>query len=145
MPKFGRSSKEKLATCHDDLQLIMQEAVSVSDVDFGISEGFRTIELQQKYFNEGRSKIDGVNKKGKHNYSPSLASDIYAYVDGKANYEEEHLSYLAGLIHGVSEMLLKQGKISHRVRWGGNWDMDGTIILDQTFQDRPHFELVNKS
>jgi peptidoglycan L-alanyl-D-glutamate endopeptidase CwlK len=144
MYTFGRTSIEKLNTCHDDLKLIMNEAVSVSDVDFGISEGHRSIELQQKYFNEGKSQIDGVNKKGKHNYTPALAADIFPYVDNKANYDNEHLSYLAGLIHGVSEMLLKQGRISHRVRWGGNWDMDGTILLDQTFQDRPHFELVNK-
>ena len=79
----------------------------------------------------------------KHNYSPSLAVDIYPYFNNGANWDNEHLSYLSGIIHAVSEMLLIEGKISHRIRWGGNFDMDGEI-LEQSFDDRPHFELVNK-
>jgi len=141
--KFGNSSKQRLSTCHTDLQLIMNTAIGISDIDFGIAEGHRSIEDQQKYFREGKSKIDGINKKGKHNYSPSLAADIYAYVNGKASWSNEDLNYLAGLIHAVAEMLFSQGKVSHKIRWGGNWDMDGEILIDQSFDDRPHFELVN--
>lgn len=143
MYKFGNTSIMRLMSCHRDLQIIMQESINISDIDFGIAEGHRSTEKQQQYFHEGKSKIDGIRRKGKHNYSPSLAVDIYPYIDGRANWDNEHLSYLAGLIHGVSEMLLKQGEISHKIRWGGNWDMDGAILLDQSFDDRPHFELVN--
>ena len=120
----------------------MNEAIKITNVDFGIAEGYRSIEKQQQYFKEGKSKIDGVNKKGKHNYSPSLAVDIYPYFENGAKWDNEHLSYLSGIIHAVSEMLLTDGKISHKVRWGGNWDMDGVILIDQSFDDRPHFELV---
>ena len=142
MYKFGNTSKSKLSTCHKDIQLIMNEAIKITNVDFGIAEGYRSIEKQQQYFKEGKSKIDGVNKKGKHNYSPSLAVDIYPYFENGAKWDNEHLSYLSGIIHAVSEMLLADGKISHKVRWGGNWDMDGVILIDQSFDDRPHFELV---
>lgn len=142
--KFSRTSLKRLETCHEDLEKILKVAVSVSDIDFGIAEGHRTIEKQQEYFNEGKSKIDGINKKGKHNYSPSLAADIYPYFDNGAKWDNEHLSYLAGLIHGVSEMLYEDGAINHKIRWGGNWDMDGIILLDQSFDDRPHFELVKQ-
>ena len=142
MYKLSKKSTEKLNTCHEDLQLIIKEAISVSDIDFGISEGYRDIQTQYKYFKEGKSQIDGFKKKGKHNYFPSLAVDIYLWINGKAEWDEETLSYVSGLIHGVSEMLLKNGKISHRVRWGGNWDMDGEILTDQSFDDRPHFELI---
>ena len=142
MYKFGNRSKSKLSTCHKDIQLIMNEAIKITNVDFGIAEGYRSIEKQQQYFKEGKSKIDGVNKKGKHNYSPSLAVDIYPYFENGAKWDNEHLSYLSGIIHAVSEMLLTDGKISHKVRWGGNWDMDGVILIDQSFDDRPHFELV---
>lgn len=141
--KFGNTSRQRLSTCHADLQLIMNTAISISNLDFGIAEGHRSIEDQQKYFREGKSKIDGINKKGKHNYSPSLAADIYAYVYGKASWNNEDLNYLAGIIHAVAEMLFSQGKVSHKIRWGGNWDMDGEILIDQSFDDRPHFELVN--
>lgn len=142
MNKFSKTSVRRLSTCHDDLQLIMKTAISISDVDFGISEGYRDLVLQNKYFKEGKSQIDGYIKKGKHNFFPSLAVDIYLWINSKAQWDEEALSYVAGLIYGISGMLLKQGKISHRIRWGGNWDMDGEILKDQSFDDRPHFELI---
>lgn len=143
MYEFGETSKQKLATCHQDLQMIMGLAIMVSKVDFGIAEGYRSLEKQMQYFREGKSKIDGVKVKGKHNSMPSLAVDIYPFVNGKALWEDEHLSYLAGVIESVAQTLLRDGDIHHRIRWGGNWDMDGELLIDQSFDDRPHFELVN--
>ena len=78
MFKFSKRSIDKLNTCHKDLQLIMNTVISVSNIDFGISEGHRSIELQNKYFKEGKSQIDGITKKGKHNYDPSLAVDMFS-------------------------------------------------------------------
>jgi peptidoglycan L-alanyl-D-glutamate endopeptidase CwlK len=138
---FSKRSESNLKTCHKDLQKIASEAIRVSRIDFGISEGYRSVEKQQEYFNQGKSKVDGIKIKGKHNYNPSMAFDIYAYVGGKAVWETKHLCYLGGMIVGIAEMLLAKGEITHKLRWGGNWDMDGEIISDQTFQDLPHFEL----
>lgn len=139
---FGHTSTLQKATCHQDLQLIVDTSIQITVVDFGISEGHRSKTLQLEYFQKGLSDKDGITDPSKHNYMPSLALDFYAFVNGKASYDPEHLSYLAGLFHGVAEMLLAQGKISHRLRWGGNWDQDGEILLDQEFDDRPHIELV---
>lgn len=140
---FGNRSKSRLATCHKDLQLIAEEALKVSEVDFGVSEGHRSLEKQMEYYNSGKSKVDGVKIKGKHNYQPSLAFDIYAYISGKPKlaYSQTYLAYLGGVITSVAKRLLNEGRITHRVRWGFNWDMDGEIGTDQRFQDLPHFEL----
>jgi peptidoglycan L-alanyl-D-glutamate endopeptidase CwlK len=140
--KFGSKSLENLISLHRDLQLILTEAIAISPIDFGISDGHRPVEIQQEYFNQGKSKCDGIKIKSKHNYNPSLAADFYPYVQGAASWNNETLSYLAGLITGVAEMLYKQGRITHKVRWGGNWDMDGEMITDQSFDDRPHVELI---
>ncbi len=141
--QFGKRSKEKLAQCHSDLQLIATESLKVSSMDFGVSEGHRTIEKQQEYFNSGKSKVDGIKIKGKHNYQPSLAIDIYAYIPGKPKlaFNTSNLAYLGGVLTATAKRLLNEGKISHRLRWGFNWDMDGEIGTDQRFQDMPHFEL----
>jgi len=139
---FSNTSKKRLATCHKDLQLIMNTAIKYSDIDFGIAEGHRSVEKQHQYFLEGKSKIDGIKRKGKHNYTPSLAADIYLWINNKASWDKETLSYVQGFIMGISEMLLAQNKITHRLRWGGNFDMDGEI-LEQSFDDRPHVELIN--
>lgn len=144
--KFGKNSKEKLETCHEDLQKIMNLAISRSKVDFGISEGHRSIERQQELFKKGLTKIDGVTKKGKHNYNPSLAADIFGYhpdaaIRRKIMYDQNTLSYVAGVVDACALELLAKGETSHVIRWGGNWDSDGVIAIDQSFFDFPHFEL----
>ena len=94
--KFSKTSLDRLATCHEDLQLIAKEAIKVSQVDFGIACGHRTKEDQLKAFRGGFSKIDGITRKGKHNYSPSLAFDVYAWI-GKASWDVAHLTYIGGV------------------------------------------------
>lgn len=141
--RFGKSSTQRLATCHPDLQKILLAAIDVSPVDFGIAEGHRSLEKQLSYYNSGKSKIDGYKRKGKHNFSPSLAADVYPYVNGKAAWNVETLSFVVGVISGVANALLDAGEIEYAIRWGGNWDRDGEILFDQSFDDAPHIELVN--
>lgn len=136
MGTFSKTSQERLATCHPLLQQVANEAIKTCPVDFGIAEGNRTIERQQQLFKEGKSKIDGITQKGKHNYIPSEAFDIYAYVNGKISYDAATLSFIAGFI--ISTAI----KLNIKLRWGGNWDGDGEIIKDQTLIDLPHFELL---
>lgn len=142
MYSFSDTSIERLNTCHPDLIRIMNEAICASNIDFGIAEGYRSPERQHMLYKEGKSKIDGVTRLGKHNQSPSMAVDIYAFVNGSATWEEKYLCYLGGLIQGLANKLYSKGLISHRIRWGYNWDSDGVIGDDQKFQDLPHFELV---
>ena len=132
---LSKSSSANLATCDVRLQIICKRALEVSKIDFGISCGYRSPEDQLKAFQSGKSKIDGINEKSKHNYSPSLAVDIFGYVNGKADYSIPVMSYLAGVMDAVS------ADLNIPLRWGGNWDGDGIIITDQSFDDLPHFEL----
>jgi len=147
MFSYGNTSEEKLKTCHKDLQLIFRLAIKRSKVDFGISEGHRDIKLQLQYFNEGKSKVDGIKVKGKHNFLPSEAVDIYVYhpvleTRRKLAYDKSHLSYIAGVVDSCTEELFAKGEITHKIRWGANWNSDGVIDYDQNFDDFPHFELL---
>lgn len=139
--KLSNTSKRKLKTCHNDLQKIVVAAIAVSAIDFGVAEGHRSVIRQRKLYLDGKTKVDGINIKGKHNCSPSEAVDLYAFVNGKASWDREVLCYVAGVITAVAKQLKKQGEISHNIRWGGNWDGDGEILADQGFDDLPHFEL----
>lgn len=145
--KFGNNSKNNLNTCHDDLKKVLNLAISRSKIDFGISEGHRSIDRQKKLFDEGKSRIDGINRKGKHNYKPSLAADIYIYhpsleMRRKLAYDKISLSYVAGVIDSCAIELFEKGEITHEIRWGANWDNDGVIDYDQSFDDFPHIELI---
>lgn len=148
MHKFGKTSLARLNTCHEDLIKIANLAIKMSRIDFGIAEGHRSIEKQQEYYNQGKSQIDGITKKGKHNYEPSLAFDFYAYHSDYETrkaiaYDKCTLAYLAGVFITCAEILYEQEEITHKLRWGGNWDKDGVILQDQSFDDMPHVELVN--
>lgn len=149
--QYGRRSREQLATCHDDLQKIMHLALAWSIVDFGIVQGVRTVHEQLQLFLEGKSRLDPRNpdqaKKAKHLPGPdgrSIACDIVVSVPGRPDlgYDFNHLCTIAGTVNAAAEHLLDRGEITHRVRWGGNWDGDGQVITDQKFNDLVHFELV---
>lgn len=133
---------DKLKTLHKDLQIILHHADRMKLMQFGISEGHRTVERQMQLFKEGKTKIDGIKKLSKHNYNPSLAVDLFALKDGKADFNKDNIIYLAGIIVALSEMFYERGMTSYQIRWGGNWDRDGEIITDQDFDDLVHFELV---
>jgi len=141
MASFGSRSRERLNSCHVDLRLICDEAIKT--MDFSVLEGHRSYSKQREYYKAGRSKLDGVKKKSKHQKTPSEAVDIAPYpIDFKQVAKSKARFYLlAGVMLQASEKLLSEGKISHKLRWGGDWDSDKEFS-DQSFDDLPHFELI---
>lgn len=142
--KFGKRSQARLDTCHPDIQAICNEVIKV--YDFSVLEGHRTQETQARYFAEGRSKLDGVTRKSKHQSSPSMAVDIMPYKKGSnafsGNEKDDRRFYmLMGMVKAIAARLKAEGKITHDVRFGLDWDGDDTF-RDQTFDDLPHFELI---
>lgn len=113
----------------------MKESLKYSYIDFGIVEGHRSPERQMKLYQDGKTKT----LQSKHNLYPSHACDII--ISNQHAYDFSHLAYIAGVVQSTALRLKQQGKISHLVRWGGNWDNDKIIIKDQSFQDLVHFEL----
>lgn len=136
--KFGTSSVNRLITCDHKLQRICEKALSYGVMDFSVIEGHRTTARQQKLYNEGKSKIDGITKKGMHNYSPSLAVDVIPYpaeVNGVNVWDDkQRFCVLAGLMFAAA------AELGFDLRWGGDWDGDGNNA-DSNFLDLPHFEL----
>ncbi len=135
MPKFGQRSTLQLDTCHPDIKTILNEAIKI--IDFSVICGTRGKEEQTIAFKSGKSKLE--YPKSKHNESPSMAVDIVPYPVDWNNVSR--FKYLAGHIEGIAYMLLQQKKITHKVRWGGDWDQDKDMT-DQKFNDLPHFELI---
>lgn len=151
MPSFSSTSYKKLQTCHPDIITILNELIQF--YDFSVTYGIRTTEEQQQLYAQGRSKLDGVIKKSKHQGKEyngkllSMAVDILPYAKGtnifSGNPDDTYRFYfLAGMVYAISEKLLKEGKISHKIRWGGDWSMDMVYNTANEFTDLPHFELI---
>lgn len=129
MPSFGATSKANLATCHPDLQRVLNEAIKY--VDFSVTCGFRNQADQDKAFAEGKSKLKWPN--GEHNKQPSRAADV---APSPCDWNDaEAFTLLSGIIYGVACMM------GIRMRLGSDWDMD-LNIKEHSFKDRPHVELV---
>ena len=127
--KLSNKSKERLKGVDYRLIKVIDLALAISAVDFGIPEfgGFRTTEQQAHLFEMKKSKCDG--KKDKSLHQLAMAFDVYAYVDGAASWDKYHLTQVAVAI------LQAAGLLGYQLHWGGLW---------KSFVDMPHFELVEK-
>ena len=128
MAKFGKTSKKKLATCHEDLQKVFNEVIK--HVDCSVIEGYRNEERQNRLFSEKKTKVRYPN--GRHNSNPSRAVDVVPYPVDWNDRERFHL--FAGFVLGIAKSM---GIV---LRWGGDWNMNFEVD-DNNFDDFPHFEL----
>lgn len=139
MYKFSKRSQSNLIECHVDLQKIALTAIAY--IDFAVIEGYRGREAQNKAYFSGHSQL--IYPDSKHNQTPSMAFDIIPYESGRFTGWDNHKSFyfLAGHMAMIAKYLYKSGEISHRLRWGGDWqsDMD---LSNSSFVDLPHYELV---
>ena len=128
MAKFGRSSRERLATCDERLQKVFNEVIKY--VDCSIIEGHRSGERQNKLYEEGKTKVKYPH--GRHNANPSRAVDVVPYPIDRDDRERFHL--FAGFVLGIAQSM------EINIRWGGDWDSDGEI-KDNGFDDLVHIEI----
>jgi len=138
---FSEKSQKILNTCHKDLIILFYEVIEHRDCT--IVCGHRNKEEQDNVYNKRLSNLKYPNSK--HNSTPSLAVDVVPYINGKAIFgntqeEKNQMVYFAGFVLGISEKLFDTGAISHKIRWGGDWNRD--FQFNEKFIDYPHFELI---
>lgn len=152
MSIFGKTSKKHMEKIHMDLKLILNKAIETCPVDFGVHDGGRTFNKQLEYFLNGKSQLDpripSKLARAMHVITKerplAMAVDIHiseTYKGKSLTWNSLHLTAVAFYLIAVADILFNDGIITHRIRWGGNWDMDGIIQLDQNFDDNPHLEL----
>lgn len=144
MNKWSNISKQRLDTCHADLQLLFNTVLPFFDCT--VLEGHRSVTRQQELYRQGRetsgaivTHVDGINKLSKHNHTPSQAVDIVPYPVNWG--DTSRMYHFAGFVKATALMLQRSGLIEHELRWGGDWDND-THVDDQSFMDLPHFEII---
>ena len=128
MYKFSQRSLDNLKNVDERLVRICNELIK--RVDYTVIEGFRTPERQKELYDKGFSKIDGITKKGKHNYSPSLAIDIIPYKKGHNPFDGSKESDI--MFDNLAKEFKQVAKeLGINITWGGDWK----------FIDKPHFQI----
>lgn len=120
MYSFSQRSKDRLKGVHPDLVKVMEEAIKESPLDFGITEGLRTLERQKELFSSGKSQT--MNSR----HLRGLAVDIAIFIEGKVNWDFPNYQLVADHIKEVAK------ELNVPIQWGGDWI---------SFKDGPHFEL----
>ncbi len=121
MAKFSRKSKDRLATCHHDLQRLFNEVIKHHDC--AILCGHRTASEQHSAKVKGFSNVDWPNSK--HNSLPSIAVDVAPYpIDWS---DIERFNVFAAFVQQTAD------DMGIKIKWGGTF---------KSFYDGPHYQLV---
>jgi len=126
--KLGSKSMLRLSGVNPEILSIVNLAIKITKIDFGIPQdgGLRTAERQNELYVNKSSKADGHVKLSNH--QSGNAVDVFAYIDGKASWDELHLAMIA------AAMLQSASILGYKLGWGGNFN---------SFKDMPHFELLD--
>jgi len=149
MFKLSKRSRDRLVGVDPRLVAVVNSAIGITKVDFGVVEGLRTEETQRAYVNAGKSQT--MNSK----HLTGHAVDLVAFVNGAVSWE-------LNLYDEIAESM-RIGALEHDLplRWGAAWNIDDirrwngsmeaamVYYIDERrrqnrrpFVDAPHFEVA---
>ena len=133
---LGSRSLMRLEGVHPDLVRVVKKAAAISDLDFTVLEGLRTLERQKQLFAAGAS----TTMKSRH--ITGHAVDLGVLIGSDVRWDWSLYLKLGEVMRAVS----LDEKVP--IRWGGTWKLlsaiEGPItakILSRSFPDGPHFEI----
>lgn len=118
---FSKRSIARLTGVHPALVAVMQRAILISNTDFAITEGLRTLARERQLLAKGATRTLRSRHLDGH------AVDVEAFVEGKATWQWSAYVSVAAAVATASEQL------EIPTVWGGSW---------RTFRDGTHFELA---
>lgn len=120
MYSLSEKSINKLKGVNSSLVQVVKRAIELTTIDFGVTEGLRTVERQRMLFDAGKSQT----MKSKH--IVGRAVDLVAMPNGRISWEWKYYIHIA--------IAMKQAAkdLGIAIEWGGDWT---------TLKDGVHFQL----
>lgn len=119
--KLSAASLDKLKPLHPDLVKVVKRAIELTEVDFTVGEGLRTMERQRQLVKQGASTT--LNSR----HLTGHAVDLIA-LD-----ENGKVSWHWPLYYKINDAMKAAAKeLGIDLEWGGSW---------KTFKDGPHYQL----
>lgn len=121
-------SLSRLAGVHPDLARVIERAIEITPLDFGVSEGLRSEEKQRLMVKEGRSTtMNSLHLKQPDGYGHAV--DLYVLVNGSPSWEHK---YFRKVVQAVFTAAIEEGV---QIEAGALW---------RDFLDSPHIQLNQK-
>ncbi|HFI1933472.1 TPA: M15 family metallopeptidase [Yersinia enterocolitica] len=121
--KFSQRSENNLKGVNPALVKVVRRALELSPVDFGVTEGLRTVERQKELVAKGASQT--MNSR----HITGHAIDVFAYPTAIGSWEWKYYEQIA------TAFKLAAKDVGVPIEWGGDW---------KTLKDGPHFQLPHK-
>lgn len=117
---LGPRSLLRLEGVHPDLVRVVKKAAAMSDMDFTVLEGLRTVERQKQLM------ASGATRTMRSRHLTGHAVDIAPMVGNEIRWDWPLYNKLAPIIMNAALAC------DVPVEWGGSW---------RTFKDGPHWQL----
>lgn len=117
---LGTVSKNNLKGVHPDLVKVVEKAITLTEIDFRVTEGLRSKTRQIELVNKGASKT--LNSR----HITGHAVDIVALIGGSVRWDWPLYDKIAKAFKQAAK------ELNIPIIWGGDW---------KNFKDGPHFEL----
>lgn len=119
--QLGNKSKRKLKGVHPDLIAVVERAIEISEQDFTVLEGLRSISRQRQLFSTGKSTT--MNSRHLTGHAVDLAP-------WPISWDWDKFYPIADAMKQAAD------ELDVDLVWGGDW---------KSFPDGPHFQLDWKS
>lgn len=117
---LSQKSKDRLSGVHPDLVKVVNRAIELTDTDFAVLEGVRSIARQEQLVKAGASQT----MKSRH--ITGHAVDLGAMVSGTVRWDWPLYDKVAAAMKKAA------AELNVPIEWGGDW---------KSFKDGPHFQL----
>lgn len=117
---LGTRSLSRLEGVNPALVALVKKAAAMSDLDFTVLEGLRTVARQKQLVAQGASKT--MNSR----HITGHAVDLAPLIDGKVSWDWPLYHRLAKIVKAAA------AELGQPIEWGGDW---------RTFKDGPHWQL----
>ena len=134
---LGPKSTQRLLGVHLDLVRVVKRAIQITEQDFMVSEGMRTLARQRELYAQGRTKPGPkVTWTMQSKHLVGLAVDLVPFNAGKPD-------WTAGKnFDAVAKAMFEAAReLGVAVTWGADWDRDGKP-RERGESDSPHFQLT---
>jgi peptidoglycan L-alanyl-D-glutamate endopeptidase CwlK len=120
MNVLSKKSLSKLDGVNPALIKVVKRAIEISTIDFGVTEGLRTLERQREMVRTKKSQT--MNSK----HLIGRAVDLVALVNGAISWDWKYYIDISNAMKSAAK------ELGVNIEWGGDW---------KTLKDGVHFQL----
>lgn len=130
--KLSNRSRERLLGVHPKLVRVIERAIEITKVDFGVTCGLRTEVEQQQLVAAGKSQtMKSKHLRQEDGFGHAVDLVAYVHTDGGA-----HVSWELNLYDDIADAMKRAARdVGLSVRWGAAWQVNDITVWQGTMEE----------